>query len=131
VDPYHNPLHTGNTHPPEDLFIPVLNADHFITTPNGVTLPPNQNFNLVPTHPAGAMPDKADEKWFQIHGNHEHNGMDPHTHYPEINVSPTGKGTTQRRDNLTTDIDIERANDALQSGEMRLRIGKKDKGGTP
>jgi hypothetical protein len=31
----------------------------------------------------------------------------------------------------SSDVDIERANEALQSGEMRLRRGKKDKGGTP
>jgi hypothetical protein len=30
-----------------------------------------------------------------------------------------------------TDVDIERANEALQSGEMRLRRGRKDEGGTP
>jgi hypothetical protein len=77
------------------------------------------------------MPDRVDQKWFQIHGEHEHNGMDPHTHYPEINIGPTGRWTTQRRDNPTTDIDIERANEALKSGEMRLRNGRKDKGGTP
>jgi hypothetical protein len=125
------PPYTGNTGSPDNHFIPVLNADHYITTPNGVTLPPNKDFDLVPTSPGGAMPDNPEEKWLQIHGTEPHNNIDPHTHYPKVNVSPTGKGNTTRPFRPTTDVDIERANESLQSGEMRLRRGRKDEGGTP
>jgi RHS repeat-associated protein len=115
-------INTG--HPrSEDLSLPYLNADHFITTPNGVTLPPNQDFNLVPTNPG--------DKWLQIHGTHDHAGIDPHTHYPEVHIGPSGRGKTNRMYNPTTADDIERANEALELGEMRHRNGKQDKGGTP
>jgi hypothetical protein len=124
------PTHTGNPQRP-DLFKPYFDADHFITTPNGVTLPPNQDFNLVPTYPDGAMPDNPAEKFLQIHGTEPHNNIDPHTHYPRIDVSPTGIGSTKRPYRPTTAEDIDRVNGALQSGKMRLRRGRKDQGGTP
>jgi RHS repeat-associated protein len=123
LDPFLPPIgNTGGGDRP-NLFNPYFNADHFITTPNGVTLPPNQDFNLVPTNPG--------DKWLQIHGTHNHAGIDPHTHYPEVHIGPSGRGKTNRMYNPTTAGDIERANEALESGEMRHRNGKQDKGGTP
>jgi RHS repeat-associated protein len=50
----------------------------FIATPEGVTLPPNQDFNLVPTN-TGTKGD-----FLQIHGTHADSGVKPHTHVPEV-----------------------------------------------
>lgn len=96
----------------------------FITTPEGVTLPPNKDFNLVPTSAGG--------EWLQIHGTHGHGSLGvPHTHYPELHVSPTRRGRTIRRPRATTAEDINRADEALGSGTMRHRRDRSDRGGGP
>jgi hypothetical protein len=96
----------------------------FITTPEGVTLPPNKDFNMVPTKPGG--------EWLQIHGTHIHGNLGvPHTHYPESHVSLTGIGRIIRRSRATTAEDINQADKALRLGTMRHRRDRSDRGGGP
>lgn len=69
----------------------------------------------------------------QIHGAHSHGTLGvPHTHFPEVHVAPGGgRGRTVRGDRSTTAEDINRADAALRSGELRPRTNRSDRGGTP
>ena len=97
----------------------------YLVTPSGSVLPPNRDYNLVPTKPGGS--------WLQIHGQHAHGDLGrPHTHHPEVHRSAvTGRGRTDRIARPTTSEDIDRADAALRSGELRHRTNYNDRGGTP
>jgi RHS repeat-associated protein len=98
-------------------------SDVFITTPQGVTLPPNQDFNLVPTNRG------ANGAFLQIHGTHADNGVKPHTHVPQVHINrKTGRGRTVRTDRSTTAQDINRADRELREGKMRRRENRNDGG---
>ena len=49
----------------------------FIVSPNGTVVSTAKDINLVST--------SNDGKWFQIHFTHDHDGLNPHTHYPKQN----------------------------------------------
>ena len=85
-----------------------------VVTPQGTVLPSGKDYNLVS--------DDA-RKWFQVHGSHDHKPYGrPHTHAPEVHQRPDGTaGTTRRVERATTAEDIDFADRALKSGEMRLR----------
>jgi hypothetical protein len=88
-------------------------AAHLVT-PRGTVLPPGQDYNLISNDP---------HKWFQIHGAHAHQPHGrPHSHAPEVHRRPDGSaGRTKRIDRATTAEDIDYADQALKSGDMRLR----------
>ena len=88
----------------------------FIVTPEGTIVATNSDLNLVST--------TDDKSWFQIHFSHEHDGLKPHTHYPEKNDK-----NTNRRYRETTADDINFANKMLKENKLRHRNGRKDKGG--
>ena len=93
----------------------------FLVTPNGTVVDTTKNIDLVSNSNNG--------DWFQIHFDHEHDGLSPHTHYPEKNIAPNGRESTVRRYKATTAEDIDFADKKIKDGEMRQRNGRKDKGG--
>lgn len=86
----------------------------YLVTPQGTTLPPSRDYNLVSDKPGA---------WLQIHGGHDHHPHGrPHTHAPEVHLRPDGTaGSIKRIDRATTAADIDYADRALKSGELRIR----------
>jgi hypothetical protein len=97
----------------------------FIVTPEGATLPPHRDYNLVDRQQANTP------NWMQIHGTHDHAPYgSPHTHLPEVHRDPiTGRQYVRRTTQATTASDINRADAALRSGELRHRVNRSDRGG--
>ena len=100
---------------------------NYIVTPEGVVMPTNQDFNLVST----TTPTNKGGEYIQIHNQHTHGNLNnPHTHKPQINVDPvTGIGSSKRLDIETSARDINYADKSMKNGNLRIRFGKKDKGG--
>lgn len=98
--------------------LPKPHQPPHLVTPQGTVLPPGKDFNLVSDDP---------RKWLQIHGAHDHQPHGrPHTHMPEVHKKPDGSaGSTRRGDRATTAEDIDYADQALKSGEMKLREKRK------
>ena len=94
----------------------ILGLADFIVTPSGVIIPTNRDINLVST--------SDDGYWFQIHFEHEHAGMKPHTHYPKKHDRNITREVRE-----TTVEDIEFVDTVLKNGTMRNRKNRKDKGG--
>lgn len=84
-----------------------------------------ENIDLVDTN----IPTNKGGDWFQIHNDHKHDDLSPHTHYPEVNNN-NGRVSRERRYRETTAEDIDYADQLLKDGSMRQRKNKKDKGGT-
>lgn len=91
----------------------------FIVTPNGVVMPP-KDVNLVPT--------ATGTGWLQIHTSHDHDGVSPHTHRPEVHEGPGGEIDVERTTEPTTPADIDEADQRVKDGELRPRTDRKDKG---
>ena len=100
---------------------------NYIVMPEGVVMPTNQDFNLVST----TTPTNKGGEYIQIHNQHTHGNLNnPHTHKPQINVDPvTGIGSSKRLDIETSARDINYADKSMKNGNLRIRFGKKDKGG--
>ena len=98
----------------------------FIVTPDGTVLDTSKDYNLVST----TTPTNEGGEYLQIHNSHEHEGVtNPHTHKPEVNTNPqTGITSSERRTTNTTAADIDYADYAMQSGTLRERKNRKDKG---
>ena len=105
----------------------ITNNPDFIVTPEGVALPTNQDFNLVST----SVPTDKGGEYLQIHTQHTHGNLDsPHTHKPQINIDPsTGKSSSKRLSDDTKASDINYGDKSIKDGKLRVRCGKKDKGG--
>ena len=108
----------------ESIVISDTKVD-FIVTPNGVVMPTNKNYDLVDSQ----IPTNKGGSWIQIHNTHIHDGLTPHTHFPEVSVGENGYARTDRRYKATDASDIEYADKVLRDGSMRERINRKDKGG--
>lgn len=67
----------------------------------------------------------------QIHSSHTHGNLsNPHTHRPKVNIDPiSGRSNSERLAYETTAEDINYMDQALRNGTLRMRSGKKDKGG--
>ena len=96
----------------------------YIVTPNGTVMSTREDINLVDAN----TPTNQGGDWFQIHNTHEHDGLLPHTHYPEVN-NDNGKGNRERRYGETTAEDIDYADKSLKDGTLRKRKNRKNKGG--
>ncbi|MDN7134975.1 RHS repeat-associated core domain-containing protein [Pseudidiomarina terrestris] len=94
----------------------------FIVSPSGTAMPTNQDFNLVDTQ----TPTNKGGDWMQIHNTHTDAKVDttPHTHSPKVHNQ-----NTTREISVTSGADLDKADEALKSGEMRLRANRQDKGG--
>jgi len=99
----------------------ILDVIDYIVTPNGTVVPTNTDINLVST----TTPTNQGGDWIQTHFNHTHDGMRPHTHYPERHSG----GSTTRGTRPTTASDLDFADQQLKDGEMRPRNSRKDLGG--
>lgn len=91
----------------------------FIVSAKGTAMSTNKDYNLVDSKEKGGS-------WFQIHNTHSDAKAPggPHTHYPEKH----DKNTT-REIKETTGNDMDKADAALKSGDMRERINRQDRGG--
>jgi RHS repeat-associated protein len=87
-------------------------------TDDGVVLPPNTDIDVVPTK----IPNLRNPQWKQVHSSHPHRA-DPraHAHGPE-------PGTGRRVDAPLADT-MRQIDDGLQSGELRMRSSRGDRGG--
>ena len=105
----------------------ITNNPDFIVTPEGVALPTNQDFNLVST----SVPTDKGGEYLQIHTQHAHGSLNnPHTHRPQINIDPsTGISSSKRVSDDTKANDINYGDKSIKNGKLRVRCGKKDKGG--
>ncbi len=105
----------------------ITTKPDYIVTPEGVAMPTDKDFNLVST----TTPTDKGGEYFQIHNQHTHGNLNnPHTHKPQINIDPvTGIGSSKRLDIETSATDINYADKAMRNGSLRIRFGKKDKGG--
>ena len=97
----------------------------FIVTPDGTVMPTNKDYNLVDSQ----IPTNQGGDWIQIHNTHMHDGLTPHTHFPEISIGENGHGKTNRRYKATDASDIEYVDKVIRDGSMRERVNKRDKGG--
>ena len=88
----------------------------FIVSPQGTVVPTNEDINLVST--------SDDNNWFQIHFKHEHDGLNPHTHFPEKHDKNTKRGYK-----ATDANDLDYADKMLREGKMRHRKNRNDRGG--
>jgi hypothetical protein len=96
-----------------------------LVTPNGTAIRAVIDTNLVST----TMPTNLGGDWFQIHFTHSHEGIAPHTHYPEVHTGSNGYVNTNRMDRPTTAQDIDFADQSIKDGRLRLRENRGDKGG--
>ncbi|MCF7221520.1 RHS repeat-associated core domain-containing protein [Marilutibacter chinensis] len=102
----------------------------FTVTPNGTALDTSADVNLVST----SKPTSEGGDFMQIHSSHRDakaGDVRSHTHTSESHTNPkTGVTRTTRSDaRPTTSDDIDRADAAVRSGEMRQRHSRDDKGG--
>lgn len=99
----------------------------FIVTPEGVSISTKQDYNLVST----TKPTNEGGEYLQIHSSHTHGNLsNPHTHRPKVNIDPiSGRSNSERLAYETTAEDINYMDQALRNGTLRMRSGKKDKGG--
>ncbi len=88
----------------------------FVVTPNGTVMDTSKNYNLV------GSGEKGD--WFQIHNyGKEHGNLGfPHTHYSRVNANGVYTSVS-RLDQQTSTVDIDYANELLETGKMILRKG--------
>ena len=102
----------------------------FTVTPNGTALDTSKDVNLVST----SKPTSEGGAFLQIHSGHKDakaGDVRSHTHTSQSHADPaTGVTRTTRSDaRPTTSGDIDRADKAVKSGEMRQRHNRDDKGG--
>lgn len=92
----------------------------FIVSSKGTTMPTNKDFNLVDSNVKGG-------DWFQIHNKHADAKVDsssPHSHFPQQH------GKRRSREIKQTDgADLDRVDNELRNGTMRIRKSRGDKGG--
>ena len=102
----------------------------FLVTPNGNALDTSKDLNLV----SNTRSTDQGGDFLQIHNTHvdaRAGDVQSHTHTSAVHTNPnTGEARTTRSDaRPTTSADIDRADSAVRSGEMRERYDRNDRGG--
>lgn len=105
-------------------------AARFTVTPKGTVLDTSKDVNLV----SNTKPTNQGGEFLQIHSSHTDaraGNVQSHTHTSQTHTNPvSGETRTTRSDaRPTTSGDIDRADSAVRSGEMRERSNRQDKGG--